>query len=304
MSDAAEQIEIELDDPEKKPEDAEIKVVKAEDATAKVLEPEEGLEKLKKQLDDEKKSNEANKVALLREQTRANNAEHAIVAAKTEVQDTNLSLVTNAIETVKQSQSVLRANYATAMREQDFDKVAEINEAMGNNSAKLLQLEQGKEALEKAPKPTAPVRQTQNDPVEALASQLSPRSASWVRAHPEYATNTNLYNKMIAAHNLVKDDHAADSDGYFSAIEDVLRIKPREVEHVDEDPTAQAAQATQRRVAPPAAPVSRSGTSNGSRPNVVRLSAAEREMAGMMGMSDTEYAKNKLQLQKDGKLPN
>lgn len=304
MTDAAEQIEIELDDPEKKPEDAEIKVIKAEDAPAKVLEPEEGLEKLKKQLDDEKKSNEANKVALLREQTRANNAEHAIVAAKTEVQDTNLSLVTNAIETVKQSQSVLRANYATAMREQDFDKVAEINEAMGNNSAKLLQLEQGKEALEKAPKPTAPIRQAPTDRVEALASQLSPRAGAWVRAHPEYANNDTLYKKMIAAHNLVIDENAADSDAYFSAIEDVLRIKPREAEHVDEDPTAQAAQATQRRVAPPAAPVSRSGTSNGSRPNVVRLSAAEREIAEMNGMSDAEYGKYKLQLQREGKLPN
>jgi phage I-like protein len=35
---------------------------------------------------------------------------------------------------------------------------------------------------------------------------------------------------------------------------------------------------------------------------VVRLSKDEREMAQMMGMTDQEYAKNKLALVKEGKL--
>jgi phage I-like protein len=35
---------------------------------------------------------------------------------------------------------------------------------------------------------------------------------------------------------------------------------------------------------------------------VVRLSAAEREMADMMGMKPEDYAKNKMALQKEGKL--
>jgi phage I-like protein len=34
----------------------------------------------------------------------------------------------------------------------------------------------------------------------------------------------------------------------------------------------------------------------------VRLSAAEREMADMMGMTEKEYALNKLTLQREGKL--
>jgi phage I-like protein len=65
---------------------------------------------------------------------------------------------------------------------------------------------------------------------------------------------------------------------------------------------AETAKVTQRRSAPPSAPVSRSGSAPGSRPNVVRLSNAEREMANMMGMTDMEYAKNKQALQKEGKL--
>jgi hypothetical protein len=64
----------------------------------------------------------------------------------------------------------------------------------------------------------------------------------------------------------------------------------------------EAAKPTQRRQAPPSAPVTRSGTAPGTRPNVVRLSAQEREMAEMMQMTETEYARNKLALQKEGKL--
>ena len=58
----------------------------------------------------------------------------------------------------------------------------------------------------------------------------------------------------------------------------------------------------QRRSAPPAAPVTRAGTANGQRPNVVRLSRAEAETARDLGMSEQEYARNKQLLQKEGRL--
>ena len=54
--------------------------------------------------------------------------------------------------------------------------------------------------------------------------------------------------------------------------------------------------------APPAAPVSRSGTGTGGRPNVVSLTRAEREAARDMGMTEQDYARNKVALIKEGKL--
>ena len=69
---------------------------------------------------------------------------------------------------------------------------------MAANEAKALQLENGKQSLKETPR-SAP---RPLDPVEAFATQLSPRSAAWVRAHPEYATNPKLTQKMIAAHNM------------------------------------------------------------------------------------------------------
>lgn len=291
-----EDIEIPVDEIEKKDKSDDIQVLKAEDAPkSREIEPEEGLESLKAQLERER----ATRIELER---RAKELAHLTAAAKNETQDTNLHLVANAIETVKQNSAVLKRNYAEAMSSGDYDRAAELQEAMSVNSAKLLQLEQGKVALENAPKQQAPEIPVDSDPVERMASSLSPRSAAWIRANPQFARDPRLTQKMLAAHNLaVADGIAPDTDEYFESVESVLKVRRSEPSHQDVDPMADAAKPTQRRSVPPAAPVSRSSTP-GSRPNVVRLTAQEREMAQMMGMTDSEYAKNKLALQKEGKL--
>ena len=55
-----------------------------------------------------------------------------------------------------------------------------------------------------------------------------------------------------------------------------------------------------RDTAPAAAPANRGGQTN--RPNVVRLTREQREMADMMGMKPEDYAKNMMALKKEGKI--
>jgi len=286
------QLEIDLGDDPQPAED--IIVEKSEDKAAEPDPVDNTLDTLKAQLDEERKARQE-------AQRRASEAEYSAYEAKGEVQDTSLHLVSNAIDTVIQNNNILKANYRDAMAMGDFDTAADIQSEMSSNAAKLLQLEQGKQALENQPRQPAPTPYVA-DPVEALASQLSPRSADWVRRNPQFATDPRLYQKMLAAHNLaMADDIPADSDDYFAAIEDTLRIR-RQDNSDDYDAMADAAKPTQRRSAPPAAPVSRSGGGGGSKPNRVTLTAAEREMASMMGMTPEEYGRNKLTLQKEGKL--
>lgn len=289
-----EQIEIHLDEPEKAKE-AEIEVVKAEDVPVKTkpeLPPE--VRELKFQLEQEK-------LARAEAEKRARMASEREYVAKNEVTDTNLSLINNAISSTQQETGYLKAGYREAMATGDYDRAAEIQQRMSDNAARLLQLENGKDALERQGRQVAPQYQQPMDPVEALAAQLSPRSAAWVRANPQFATDQRLFQKMIAAHNLaLADGLQPDTDDYFATVEETLRI--RRPEPTYEDPMAQSASVTQRRSAPPAAPVSRGGNGTGSNPNRVTLSAAEREMAQMMGMTNQEYAQNKLSLQKEGKL--
>ena len=293
MATEPEQIEIEIDLNPKEDKKEEIQIVEV--AKSDEVAPEEGIESLKKQLEQER-------AARILAEKNANDARQNAHKAQNEVADTNLHLISNAIETVKSNTQNLKAAYSQAMASGDYDSAADIHMTMADNSAKLLQLEQGKQALEQAPKQRAPAPM-QSDPVEAMASQLSARSAEWVRAHPEYARNPNLTRKMIAAHEMaMADGIKVDSDDYFESVETSLRIR-RDVSEPAASATADAAKVTQHRTAPPSAPVSRSGTAGtGNRPNIVRLSKDEREAARDMKMTDQEYAKNKLALQREGKL--
>jgi hypothetical protein len=293
MADTDADIEIPLDDPPKPEGDAGTIEIKTEEAPKTVVEPDEGLEVLKAKLaESERRAAEARaaqQAAEQRERERANEA----ARAKTEVQDTNVQLVTNAIETVKQSTEMLKAQYAEAMQAGDYGKVADIQVEMAKNASRQLTLENGLEQMKAAPKPQAAQIA---DPVEQFASQLTPRSAAWVREHPQYVTDPRLQQRMLAAHNLaVTDGVVVDSDDYFSAVERTLGL-------AQEEPGAQAAQVTQRRQSPPAAPVSRGQGGNGSAPTTIRLSAEEREMAAMMGQTEQEYARAKAALIKEGRL--
>ena len=253
--------------------------------------PEDGIAELRRQLEAERSARQSAERA-------AYDAKRDAHQARNNEDETNVQLVSNAIDTLRRDDEILKQNYQYAMSQGNFSAAADIQQEMSGNAAKLLQLNNGLEAMKARPKTPEP-RQAPSDPVEAFAAQLSPKSADWVRKHPEYVKDAKLNRKMIAAHELaMADGMPVDSEEYFSAIEETLKIKaaPPQTETSDE----YAAKVTQRRdAAPAAAPVSRGG---GSSTNVVRLSAAEREMAEMMGMKPEDYAKHKMALKKEGKL--
>ena len=271
--------------------DIEVKVEDApEEEIPEALPAEDGIADLKRQLDEER-------ARRAEAERRANEAAQAAHRAKLDKDDSDIQLVSNAIDTLNRDTDFLKASLEQAMRMGDHSRAVELQEEISDNKAKLLQLNNGLEAMKS--RPAAPPPPAHSDPVEAFAAQLSPRSADWVRAHPEFVRDAKLNRKMIAAHELaVADGHAPDTDGYFSAIEETLRVRQKPV--VDEDASSSAAKVVSRRdAAPAAAPVSR-GTP--SRANVVRLTAAEREMAEMMNMKPEEYAKAKMALIKEGKM--
>jgi hypothetical protein len=257
---------------------------------------EDALEALKLQLEEEKKArSEAEK--------RAHEASVTATRANSETQNANLALISNVIERFKGENEQLKAAYRDAMSANDYDRAAEIQLAMSQRAAQMQQLETGKAALEEEAKRPA----VSADPVEAFASRLSPRSAEWVRSRPQFVTDARLHQKMIAAHNLaLADGIKPDTDDYFAAIEDTLRIrKPTNdvPEQIEEGAMSAAAAPVQRRSGPPAAPVSRSGNNaTGKNANKFTMTADMREMAKAMKMTDEEYAKNFLALKKEGKI--
>lgn len=275
------------------PEEEELELELEQEEPPEVQEEEPAyISDLKAQLAAEKAGRQAAEQKL-------HQAAREIHHARSEVDDTNLQLVVNAIDTVSRDIEMLKQAHTYALQSGDFARATEIQSEMSANSAKLLQLENGKQAMESAPRQPEPVAPPA-DPVEAFASQLSRRSADWVRQHPEFVTDQRLNAKMIAAHNLaMADGIPADSDEYFAAIEGTLKVAPKAVKGDTDD--QYAAKVVQRRdAAPAAAPANRGNQSASS--NVIRLSAAQREMAEMMGMKPEDYAKNLVALKKEGKI--
>jgi hypothetical protein len=263
----------------------------------------DGIDQLKAQIEAEKKGR-------LEAEQRAREAALQTHRAKIEVSDTNLRLIESAIDTLKNDAENLEVAYATAMANGDYAQGAKIQRAMAQNEHKLMQLEGGKEemsaqiaAAQKTPPPPA-------DPVEALASQLHPRSAAWVRAHPDYVKGTK-YNAMIGAHQVAVDKGIEpDTDEYFAEVERILGLdgSPRRVsrsfddDDAGDDPMSGAAKSVSRSSPPPAAPVSRSGGAPGNSPRVIRLTKEQAEIAKMNQMSEKEYYEQLQRARKAGEI--
>lgn len=239
---------------------------------------------------------------------RANEAGGRAAASEEDVRKSHLMTMNSAIEMLGQQKEQLTAQLAAAMSEGDFTKAAQINVEISTNVSKSLEIERGKIMAE-----TAPARETRarvvssGDPqVEAVASSLTPLSAAWVRAHPEYARDPRKLNEMKAAHFKVVaeiGEDKAESPEYFAAVEGVLGIEPgarngdaggRDAVSVTLSDAAKATQtreaAERREVQPSPAPASRGGANT----RTVRLSAQQQEAAKISGLSNEEYARNML----------
>ena len=109
--------------------------------------------------------------------------------------------------------------------------------------------------------------------------------------------------RLQRAHfDALDDGIQPDTPDYFNFLETRLNIN--RAPQVQEAAMSAASESTsgRRASAPPAAPVSRSGTGTGGRPNVVTLTRAEQEAARDMGMTPKEYAQNKVALVKAGRM--
>lgn len=301
MQDDQDHVEVVIEEVEKakeKPADEpEIEVVDEKpvaEATKTEVTPEEGINELKKKLE--------NAEAARRDaERRAHEAQVKVHRATAETKDANYNMILNAIETVKGRGEALKGAYAEAMNVGDFTKAAEIQEAIALNSGQLSDLKRGKKAMKDQLKEAEerakaqPVEPPRGDVVDQIASSVSPRSADWVRSNRDILKDERAIRKMFRAHeDAIDEGIEPDTDGYFRFIEARLGKQPPAPA---ESPMSEAS-APRRSVPPPPAPVTRSSPRQG----VVRLTRDQAETARMMGMTESEYAKNMIALQKEGKL--
>lgn len=254
--------------------------------------PQAAINALKAQLEAERRAREEAEYMARHAAQQAN-------AAYGEVEDTNIQLVNTAIDTVKRENDILTSNYAEAMSMGDYERAAKIQSTMATNSAKLLQLENGLREMQNGPKrqPVVQVPPSASQQLDQIIGAVSAPSATWLRNNKAQLSDERMIKKMFRAHeDAIDDGIQADSPEYFQYIEGRLGIKTNQAA---ETPMSAAAKPA-RQAPPPSAPVNRESS---NRSNTVRLTRAEADTAKMLGMTETEYAKHKIALQKEGKLP-
>lgn len=208
-----------------------------------------------------------------------------------------MTAVTNALANLEHAKANAKAEYSKAMQEGDFDAAAEAQLKMSEISVKHQRISEGKAALERR-------AEVQADPVEQWVSQLQPKSAAWIRAHPNMVKTPDAQKKLEQAHYLaLGNGHMADTDGYFDYIEKHFDLKPKNEDPIVETTASKTEARTSetRQQSTPVAPPSREGSSGAPTTSrtTIRLTAAQREIAAACGMSDAEYAKNLLAIERE-----
>jgi hypothetical protein len=308
---ADEEAEVTLPEVQAEPAETEVvidakKAPKAPKETKeKVVTADEGIDDLKQQV-ERAKADAAERLQAKDRQIqeafkRAQEAEREVVTVKKDA-------VGSVIDSLTKDQETAERDYVAAMEAGDFKAAAKAQTRISNAAAEIVAAKRGQMELEEqAKKPLQqPVAQI-NDPVDQLASTLSPKSAAWIRNHPEFARDPRKTRQMVRAHeDAIDEGHSPDSDVYFNFVETRLGIGRQE-------PKAETGGRDVSR-APISAPVGRDLTQapDSQRPGVVKLTASQvraaRETLQPLYPDKTDaellqiYASNMQALVKEGKI--
>lgn len=266
---------------------AETPVVEAQDDEDDPKDVEKALKKLKKRVEKEKEGR-------LEAERRAKELEVQAAQAMNKASESDFHLVSSAIDRINIEQDILKSQLRDSMSIGDYDKAAEIQAAMMSNTTNLKQLERGLEEMKSQPRQPVQPMPRQEVTVDDLIDKVTPRSAEWLRANRDAIADTRAIRIMGRAHeDAIDNGIIPESDEYFRFVENRLGIGKNEDRY--EDATSGAAKAIKSRQSPPAAPVSRNPTnSQGNRPGVIQLTAAEVEAAKISGVTPQEYYRNKM----------
>lgn len=216
--------------------------------------------------------------------------------------------IVSAIAGWDQKAQALEASLAEAYQAGEFTKAAKLQGEIATAAAQRLRLDDGKTEMEqRADAAKRQQAETPNDPVERYLkqSQITGRSADWVRRHPEVVSDPVKQRKVVAAHYAaLADELAVGTDAYYDHVDKAMGYS-----QATDTPISEAGTETERKSPAVSAPVSRSSSSSSGADSAVRreghkviLSKAQLEIAEMSGLTPAEYAQSLLALEREGQL--
>jgi hypothetical protein len=266
----------------------------------------EAADALKKSLEESKRREnaalataEAERRRADQEAARANSKDREAQVARETATSTQLTVITNRIDSAKRDLDAAKAEFRVAHEAGDVDKMADAQAKIGTAAAQIDRYSTDKENFEAA----AAARAEQAEAVDTTSRSVNnvdtyiergkyaPAAAAFLRAHadclpPEYGGTVEKNAAMMAGHyDAMAKKIPVNSEKYFETIEAHLNGGPVSAaaetrKAGDEGATAGAQQ--QRRAPVPSAPPSRDppladGTPTGKQ--TIRLDTAQQEMA-------------------------
>jgi hypothetical protein len=284
-------------------------------ATPEPSHEDEGVAELKRQL-----GNQQQQTARLQQIAQAEH--NARLQAERGLTQTNVSMIDQAIESAKRDSEQARQYFQVALDRGDHKGASEAQILISDSRANLLRLMEMREgvAVEQPQRQQPQPRQGYAAPpadagaqmqlnVRNLSSHLDntgfPKSAEWIRSHPEMVRDRAAINKVDGAHGYATNTLGLipETDAYFDKLEELLGAGEPQREVLPMNTRQGQRMAQQRSMGAPArsdAPSLRTGQVRGQR---VALTPRQREHArDVLGMSDEEYAAELLDAQGRGKM--
>lgn len=233
----------------------------------------------------------------------------------------NIGMLDSAIESGQRASHQARLKFEAALNIGDHKSAADAQVELNDARANLLRLQEQRALIEEEtryqqfqaqqqpqPQPRAPQPQ-RHDPELAmdnvtrqLLSTGFPRSADWLRNHPEYVSTPAMMGAIEGAHKIAVARYQPDTDEYFDALENALGIGRQSTRGASPPRMAAHPRSSAMASAPvsSAAPSLRTGQSRGV---TVHLTQAMRDHAhNVLGMTDEEYAAELERAREEGKL--
>lgn len=270
----------------------------------------DGVELLKRQLSEKQREAEEIRRQKNEAERYAREAQQEVKTYQVQAQDSQLTAFVNAIASFERDAEMLERDYANTLSEGDYAKAAKLQRQMAQVESKLIQLSQGKEAVQEKlayerqmleqqrQQPQPRYDQTPIDPIDAqIQAVQSPTSQAWLRSHRDVLADPSKTALMTAAHyETAAMGIQPDTPEYFTHIESKV---------YGAEPAQQTVQQPRQRQAMAAAPVSRTNSAQNFRAGqqvTMTLSPAERQAARDIDMSDEEYLEAKLYYQQKNML--
>lgn len=231
--------------------------------------------------------------------------------AEQQMRGSTVVAIDSALEAAQQQAANFKAEFQAALDAADHRAAAEAQEKLSDARHNLLRLQEQRayvEAEARQPPPQQPPPQQQPLRVDQIAQGLAqdgyPRSADWLRSHPEWASRQDLLKRVASASNHLVDNRglALESDEYFAALEQELGMSQRQSGNRGDYGH------TQRRAGPAAAAAPTTGSVNlrtgqtGMRSHIPLTPEQRAAAIEMHGMTEKEFAQEFEKARVDGKL--